>query len=230
MVPRHIAIIMDGNGRWARKKGLPKVMGHAQGVKTLHEIVAGCIKFGVKYLTVYAFSSENWHRPNREIKAIFGLLDKFLDEQMGLFHENNVKLRIIGDINKIDSKLRKKIERAEKDTVNNSALVLTVALSYGSRQEIVNAVRTLSQQVKKGTINPSEIDEETFSSCLYTKGCPDPDLLIRTSGEMRISNFLLWQISYAEMYVTEKLWPDFREADLEKAIEEYRKRERRFGR
>lgn len=228
-IPTHIAIIMDGNGRWAKKKGLPKIMGHKEGAKTLHKIVAACIKFDVRYLTVYAFSTENWQRPKKEIKGIFGLFYNFLDNQMPLFHENNVRLRIIGDRHKIESRLRKKIERAEKDTLNNHSLVLNIALSYSGRQEIVNAAKSLSEEVKKGDIEPSEIDEKMFSRHLYTKDCPDPDLLIRTSGEVRISNFLLWQISYAEIYVTEKFWPDFQEVDLKKAIEEYQRRERRFG-
>lgn len=227
--PQHIAIIMDGNGRWAKKKGLSKIIGHRQGVESIKKVVASCIKFGVKFLTLYAFSTENWQRPEIEVNAIFELLEDFLDKQMQVFYENNVRLCIIGDRDRIGPRLTKKIERAEKDTVSNDNLVLNIALSYGGREEIVNAVKALSQDAKRGVIDPSIIDEKLFSSYLYTKGCPDPDLLIRTSGEMRISNFLLWQISYTEIYVTEKLWPDFNEKDLEKAIEEYRKRERRFG-
>ncbi|MBU1061777.1 MAG: isoprenyl transferase [Candidatus Omnitrophica bacterium] len=228
-VPQHIAIIMDGNGRWARNKGLPKIMGHRQGTETVKKIISAAIKFGVKYLTLYAFSAENWQRVKSEVKALFGLLDDFLSTQMQLFHENNVRLCIIGERERIETPLRKKIEQAEKDTIDNKSLMLNIALSYGARQEIVRAAKTLSELARKGTIEPSEIDEKLFSEYLYTKDCPDPDLLIRTSGQMRVSNFLLWQISYAEIYVTEKLWPDFNESDLKDAIEEYQKRERKFG-
>lgn len=228
-IPRHIAIIMDGNGRWAKKRGLPKIMGHRQGVESVKQVAEACIKYGVKYLTVYAFSTENWNRPRNEIKALLGLLEEFLTTQIELLQKNGVRLFIIGDREKIDAGLRKRIEQAEKDTAHNSALFLNIGFSYGGRQEIVNASRVLAEEAKKGTIEPSEIDERLFSRYLYTKHCPDPDLLIRTSGEMRISNFLLWQLSYAEIYVTSKLWPDFREIDLKKAIEEYQKRERKFG-
>lgn len=229
-IPRHIAIIMDGNGRWAKRRALPKIVGHRQGVETVKIIVKACIKFGVKYLTLYAFSTENWQRPKKEISALFGLLENFLDTQMQLFHENDVRLCIIGDRDKIAPIIRKKIEQAEKDTALYNSLIVNIALSYGSRQEILNAVKTLIELVKSGAIEPSSIDEKVFSGYLYTRDCPDPDLLIRTSGEMRVSNFLLWQISYAEIYVTKKFWPDFNESDLKKAIEEYQKRERRFGR
>lgn len=228
-IPRHVAIIMDGNGRWAKKRNLPKIMGHREGVETLKKITKASIKMGIKYLTVYAFSSENWQRPREEVRGIFGLLDRFLDTEINLFNKNKVRLNIIGDRDKIEPRLRKKIEQAERDTLKNDKLVLNIALSYGGRQEILEAVRNLSQDVKKGNIKPSEIDERVFSDYLYTRDCPDPDLLIRTSGEMRVSNFLLWQISYSEIYVTEKLWPEFQERDLEKAVSEYAKRERRFG-
>jgi len=229
-VPQHIAIIMDGNGRWAKKKALPKVMGHAKGVESVKEIVASCIKFGVRYLTLYAFSTENWQRPKNEVKAVFKLLGDFLNSQTRLFHENNVRFCVIGERHKLEPGLKERIEQVEKDTAGYNTLVLNIALSYGAREEILNAVRLLSEEVKKGAIKPSGINEAVFSGHLYTRDCPDPDLLIRTSGEMRISNFLLWQISYAEIYVTEKFWPDFRERDLKEAIEEYQKRERRFGR
>ena len=228
-IPQHIAIIMDGNGRWAKKRGLPKIMGHRQGVDSVKKIVEACIKFKVKYLTLYAFSTENWLRPKEEIKGLFGLLANFLDNEFEIFHKNNVRLCIIGDRNKIEPALRKKIEQSERDTASNNSLILNIALSYGSRQEILRAARALAEEAKKGAIDPSQIDENFFSRYLYTRHCPDPDLLIRTSGEMRLSNFLLWQISYAEIYVTPKLWPDFCEPDLKKAIEEYGKRERRFG-
>lgn len=228
-IPQHIAIIMDGNGRWAKKRGIPKIMGHKQGVESVKNITKAGIKFGVKYLTLYAFSTENWLRPKDEVVRLFGLLENFLKTEMLLFHDNNVRLRIIGDRSRIAPAIRKIIETVEKDTAGYSRLVLNIALSYGSRQEILDAVRSILEDVKKGALNPSKIDEALFSTYLYTRDCPDPDLLIRTSGEMRVSNFLLWQISYSEIYVTEKLWPDFGEQDLKKAIEEYSKRERRFG-
>ena len=228
-IPTHIAIVMDGNGRWAKKRHLPKIVGHTQGVESVKRTVAACKKFGVKYLTLYAFSTENWQRPKKEVSALFGLLDNFLDTQFRIFHENNVRLCIIGDRDKIEPRLRQKIERSEKDTKSNNSLILNIALSYGGRQEILKATKALAEEAKRGVIEPSQIDEKSFSRYLYTKDCPDPELLIRTSGEMRLSNFLLWQISYAEIYVTSTLWPDFCESDLKKAIEEYQKRERRFG-
>jgi len=228
-IPQHIAIIMDGNGRWAKKRGLPKIMGHKQGVDSVKNSVKACIKFGVKYLTLYAFSTENWLRPRKEIEGLFKLLENFLDSQFQIFHKNNVRFCVIGDREKIVPFLRKKIEQAEKDTKAYNSLVLNIALSYGAREEIVRAVKNISEDVKKGNVKTPDIDEKLFSEYLYTKDCPDPDLLIRTSGEMRISNFLLWQISYAEFYVTPKLWPDFGEKDLKIAIEEYDKRDRRYG-
>ncbi len=228
-IPKHIAIIMDGNGRWAEARGLPKVMGHAQGVEAVRRTVKLCIKIGVKYLTLYAFSTENWSRPDHEVKALFKLLEDFIDKEFKLFHDNKIKFHIIGERERIQKDLLAKMESAEMDTRDYDALTLNIALSYGGRQEILNAARILAEDAKNAKIDPSEIDEKIFSSKLYTAGQPDPDLLIRTSGEMRISNFLLWQISYAELYVTEKLWPDFDEKELNKAIEEYNRRERRFG-
>lgn len=228
-IPQHIAIIMDGNGRWAKKRGLPKVMGHKQGVESVKNITKACIKFGVKYLTIYAFSTENWQRPKDEVSVLFKLLEDFIKKESRIFHDNNVRVRIIGERNRIPPELIKIIEGLEQDTKDYNKLTLNIALSYGSRQEIVNAVRVLSGEAKKGAIDPEAIDEKVFSRYLYTRDCPDPELLIRTSGEMRVSNFLLWQISYSEIYVTPKLWPDFGERDLKNAIEEYQKRERRFG-
>ena len=228
-IPQHIAIIMDGNGRWAKKRGLPKIMGHKQGVESVKNITKACIKFGVKYLTIYAFSTENWQRPKDEVSVLFKLLEDFIKKESQIFHDNNVRVRIIGERNKIGPELTKIIEKLEGDTKDYNKLTLNIALSYGSRQEILNAVRVLSGEAKKGTIDPETIDEKVFSRYLYTGDCPDPELLIRTSGEMRVSNFLLWQISYSEIYVTPKLWPDFGERELAKAIEEYQKRERRFG-
>lgn len=220
---------MDGNGRWAKKRGLPKAMGHKRGVESVKKIVKACLDLGVKYLTLYAFSTENWMRPRNEVRAIFQLLEDFIDREFELLHKNDVRFRIIGEREKIEKRLREKIEKLEKDTSNNSSLIVNIALSYGARQEILNAVKTLAEDVKKGKIELSDIGEKVFSERLYTKGQPDPDLLIRTSGEMRLSNFLLWQLSYTEIYVTKEFWPDFGEDDLKKAIEEYNKRERRFG-
>lgn len=228
-IPKHIAIIMDGNGRWAKKRGLPKVIGHAQGVESVKRTVKACLKIGVKYLTIYAFSTENWSRPVQEVTALFKLLENFIDKEFKMFHDNKIRLCIIGERHKIQKDLLAKVEGAEKATENYDALILNIALSYGGRQEILNAARLLAEDVKNKKIDLGDIDEKMFSSRLYTAGQPDPDLLIRTSGEMRVSNFLLWQISYAEFYVTEKLWPDFDENELNKAIEEYNKRDRRFG-
>lgn len=228
-IPKHIAIIMDGNGRWARARGLPKIMGHAQGVEAVRRTVKACLKIGIKYLTLYAFSTENWSRPDHEVKALFQLLEDFIDKEIKLFHDNKIRFHIIGERKKIQKDLLAKMENTEKDTKDYNNLMLNIALSYGGRQEILNAARILAEDTKNAKINAVDIDEKIFSSRLYTAGQPDPDLLIRTSGEMRVSNFLLWQISYAEFYVTEKLWPDFDEKELNKAIEEYNKRERRFG-
>jgi len=228
-IPKHIAIIMDGNGRWAEARGLPKVMGHAQGVEAVKRTISSCVKIGVKHLTIYAFSTENWSRPDYEVKALFHLLEDFIDKEFKLLHDNKIRLCIIGERHRIQKNLLAKMESAEKDTKGYENLTLNVALSYGGRQEILNAARLLAEDAKASALNPADIDEKMFSGKLYTAGQPDPDLLIRTSGEMRISNFLLWQISYAELYVTETLWPDFGEKDLNKAIEEYGKRDRRFG-
>jgi len=227
--PKHIAIIMDGNGRWAEARGLPKAMGHSQGVESVRKIVKACVKRGVKYLTLYAFSTENWKRPDHEIKALFELLENFIDKEFRLFHENQIRFRVIGEREKIQKDILAKIEKSERETADYENMTVNVAISYGGRQEILSAARALAEDVREGRIEASAIDEDIFAARLYTKGQPDPDLVIRTSGEMRVSNFLLWQISYSEIYVTEKLWPDFGEEDLDKAIEEYSKRERRFG-
>lgn len=228
-IPKHIAIIMDGNGRWARQRGLPRIMGHRAGTETVKKIVTSCVNLGVKHLTLYAFSTENWQRPKDEVTGLFKLMEDFLDREFDLLQKQDVRLRVIGERERIDSRLREKIEAQEKRSIDNKALSLNIALSYGGRQEIASAVRALCRDAAEGRIKPEDINVEKFSEMLYTRGQPDPDLLIRTSGEMRISNFLLWQIAYSEMYVTEKLWPDFTEDDLKKAIEEYNRRERRFG-
>lgn len=228
-LPRHIAIIMDGNGRWAKKRGLPRVFGHRQGAKTVERIVMACAEIGIEALTLYAFSTENWARPKREIKALMSLLGQFLDEKLAKLKKNNIKLRTIGNVGELPEAVRKKLTRAIMETEKNSRLTLNLALNYGSRPEIIEAVKQISELVKAGKLAPAQIDEKVFSRHLYTAGIPDPDLLIRTSGESRLSNFLLWQISYTEIYVTGTLWPDFHKSDLLKAIADFQRRRRRFG-
>ena len=222
-IPSHVAIIMDGNGRWAKQKSLPRIFGHKQGVKTVKEVVKAASSLGIKVLTLYAFSTENWKRPKTEIKGLFSLLLQFLKKELKEFHANGVKLRILGDLSKFPEKVRKELISACRLTSDNKGLQLNIALNYGSRQELIRAFTIM---LKEGIKNPTE---EDISSLLYTEGQPDPDLLIRTSGEMRISNFLLWQIAYSEIYVTEKFWPEFTREDLRKAVLEYQLRERRFG-
>jgi len=222
-VPAHVAIIMDGNGRWAKLRALPRVFGHKRGVKTVKNIVKAADSLGIKVLTLYAFSTENWKRPNKEVRALFSLLGQFLRKDFAELDENGVQLRILGDLKKFPAALRKEVADAVKATSKNKGLQLNIALNYGSRQELVRAFNLL---LKRGVEKASE---KEISSLLYTSGQPDPDLLIRTSGELRISNFLLWQIAYSEIYVTKKLWPDFTEKDLKDAVKEFQKRERRFG-
>ena len=228
-LPRHIAIIMDGNGRWAKKRGLPRIFGHRQGVKSVERVVMACAEMGIEVLTLYAFSTENWARPKKEIKALMSLLGQFLDEKIAELKKNNIKLRTIGNIGELPEPVQKKLKRAIRETEKNSRLTLNLALNYGSRTEIIEAVKRISELVKAGELSPAQIDEKVFSEHLYTTGIPDPDLLIRTSGESRLSNFLLWQISYTEIYVTRTLWPDFRKSDLLKAIADFQHRRRRFG-
>lgn len=222
-LPRHIAIIMDGNGRWAAKKGLPKIEGHRRGIDSLREAVTFCREIGIPVLTVYAFSSENWKRPKREVETLMGFVGKYLDIELANFKKNEIRLNFIGRLNELPATVEKRVRDAMEETKGFSKLVFNVALNYGSRSEIVDAVNKILSLDRK------KVDEDTFGNFLYTGGQPDPDLLIRTSGEMRISNFLLWQASYAEFYFTNTLWPDFRRKSLEKAIEEYQKRERRYG-
>jgi len=222
-LPKHIAIIMDGNGRWAKKKSLPRIFGHKQGVKTVKEIVKAATSLDIKVLTLYAFSTENWKRPVSEINALFTLLLQFLKKELKEFSESGVRLRILGDISALPEKVQNEIKKVLDLTSKNKGLQLNIALNYGARQELIECFKNLA---KKGINNPTE---QEISDSLYTAGQPDPDLLIRTSGEHRISNFLLWQIAYSEIYVTDKLWPDFTKKDLEQAIAEFQKRERRFG-
>jgi undecaprenyl diphosphate synthase len=227
--PRHIAVIMDGNGRWARERGLPRIEGHRRGSESVRSCTAACMEAGVPYLTLYAFSKENWQRPPDEVKALMSLLDRFLAERTAEIMERNIRLRAIGHLDDLPDKARRRLDTAMEKSAGNTALTLTLALSYGARTELTDAARAIAREVRDGTLDPDAIDEQTISSHLYTAGVPDPDLLIRTSGEMRISNFLLWQISYAEIIVTPKLWPEFGKEDLFAAIREYAGRHRRYG-
>lgn len=228
-VPRHIAIIMDGNGRWAKERGLPRLEGHRSGAESVREVMEACIELGVEYLTLYAFSSENWSRPEAEVNALMALLDRFLDEKAKDLDRQQVRLLAIGQLDRLPESTRALIERIKTRTADHKAMTLVLALSYGGREEIVSAARSLATDAAAGTILPEEIDSELFASRLQTAGIPDPDLLIRTSGEMRVSNFLLWQISYAEIVIVKKFWPDFRQGDLFETIKEYQRRNRRFG-
>lgn len=228
-IPRHIAIIMDGNGRWAKERGLPRLEGHRAGAESVREVMEACIELGVEYLTLYAFSSENWARPETEVKALMSLLDRFLDEKAKDLDRQNVRLLAIGQLERLPSKTRELIERIQARTAGHTAMTLVLALSYGGREEIVSAARSLAVDAVEGKISPTDIDSELFASRLQTAGIPDPDLLVRTSGEMRVSNFLLWQISYAEFVIVRKFWPAFRQGDLFEAVQEYQRRHRRFG-
>ncbi|GAA4273992.1 isoprenyl transferase [Aquimarina gracilis] len=228
-IPEHVAIIMDGNGRWAKKKGLFRAAGHERGTKAVREAVESCAEIGVKYLTLYAFSTENWNRPKLEVDTLMKLLVSSLKKEIKTLQENNIKLNAIGNLQSLPGKARKELLEVIEKTKSNSRMTLTLALSYGSREELIKTIEEISIKVKNGVISPHLINETVINEHLYTKNLPDVDLLIRTSGEQRISNFLLWQIAYAELYFTEILWPDFRKADLFEAILNYQKRERRFG-
>ncbi len=228
-VPTHVAIIMDGNGRWAKARGLPRTVGHKRGVEAVRRLVQNAGALGVSYLTLFGFSSENWRRPESEVSALMGLLRLYLRGELAELHRSGVRVQVVGDRSRFDSDIVALIEDAEALTAANSRLVLTVALSYGGRQEIVHAARMLAAEVAAGRLRPDDIDESAFADRLFTAGIPDPDLLIRTSGEKRISNFLLWQCAYAELVFSDTLWPDFDRADLEAAIREFQRRERRYG-
>jgi len=228
-LPQHIAIIMDGNGRWAKGKGKLRVFGHRNGVISVRDVVEASAEIGVKYITLYTFSAENWNRPKFEVSAIMELMISTIHKEINNFMKNNIKLNAIGDLGMLPGKCHKELAGAIERTSGNTGLVLTLALSYSSRREIVQAAKNIAGKVQRGEMSVEDIDEETFENNLYTSGMPNPELLIRTSGEYRISNYLLWQIAYAELYFTPKLWPDFRREDLFEAIIDYQKRERRFG-
>ena len=227
--PRHVAIIMDGNRRWAKKRALSIMMGHRQGVKSIEKVLEAAKESGVKILTLYTFSTENWKRSEKEVDILMNLIEEYLDNEYKRLVKNNIKLDTIGRMDRFRPSLRKKIEKVKNLTKENSGVVLNLALDYGARDEIANASRRIAEDVKGGKINISNISDELFSKYLYTVGLPDPDLLIRTGGEFRVSNFLLWQISYSEIYVTEKFWPDVGKKDFRKAIDVYKKRDRRIG-
>jgi undecaprenyl diphosphate synthase len=228
-IPKHIAIIMDGNGRWAKKKNLPRIFGHKEGAKSVRDITEACAEIGVSYLTLYAFSTENWKRPKNEINFLMNLLYDYLIKEEKTLIKNNIKLDTIGDISKLPENIQKRLNEVKNKTRNNKKMTLILALNYGSRYEITQVVKKIASAVKNGKIKISQINEALISKNLYTSEYPEPDLLIRTSGEQRISNFLLWQIAYAELYISKVLWPDFRRKELYKAIIEYSKRERRYG-
>jgi len=228
-VPHHVAIVMDGNGRWAKKRGLPRIVGHQQGVRSVKEIVRAAREFGIKTLTLYAFSTENWRRPALEVQALMALLRKYLQNERRDLEANNVRLQTIGQTEKLPKEVRAVLEEVIAQTAKNTGLILNLALSYGGRSEIARAARLIAEKCRQGEIDSEEISEELFARHLYTAGLPDPDLVIRTGGEHRLSNFLLWQASYSELYITETMWPDFRKTQLLAALIDFAGRERRFG-
>ena len=229
-IPRHVAIIMDGNGRWAQSRGLPRIEGHRAGAESVRRVVRACSELGIGYLTLYAFSTENWRRPKAEVARLMRLFDAFLKERLTDLHEYRIRLNTIGEVERLPAYVRRSLARVMHATQNNDAGVLTLAVSYGARAEITTAARRLAQKVQAGELTPEDITEEAIGEHLYTCSLPDPDLVIRTAGEMRLSNFLLWQASYAEFWVTPALWPDFDEALFHQAVSDYGQRCRRFGR
>ena len=228
-LPLHIAIIMDGNGRWAAARSLPRSAGHREGAKAVRRTLEAARDMGIKYLTLYAFSTENWNRSEDEVKTLMGLLRDYLHSDLKEIQENNVRIRFIGERDMLDADISKKMAEIEAETLRNEGMTLCIALSYGSRQEIVSAVKKTAALVKEGDISLNDVDVKLFSDMLYTKGMPDPDLVIRTSGEQRISNYLLWQVAYAEFFFTDVLWPDFNKKILEDIIKDFNARERRYG-
>ncbi len=228
-IPKHVAIIMDGNGRWAKQKGKLRVFGHKNGVKAVHATIEASAKIGIKFITLYAFSTENWNRPLLEVNALMNLLIDTIKKEVKTLNKNQIRLLAIGDLNSLPENAQEKLQSAINDTADNTKMTLVLALSYSAKSEITEAVKSIAKKVEKGDLLADSIDELTIGNSLYTKGIPDPELMIRTSGEHRISNFLLWQLAYSELYFTPKLWPDFREEDLYDALVCYQKRERRFG-
>ncbi|MBR0517620.1 MAG: isoprenyl transferase [Firmicutes bacterium] len=228
-VPAHIAIIMDGNGRWAKERGQIRLKGHQAGMEALHDIVKACSDMGVQVLTVYAFSTENWKRPAEEVSGIFSLLVRYVAKELKELNENNVRIRLLGDIRPLPDAARKAVLEAVDDTADNTGLVFNIAINYGGRAEIVRAAKQLAQQAAEGQLDPENITEDLFAEQLYTADLPDPDLIIRTGGELRLSNFLTWQSAYSEIYVTDTYWPDFTPEKLTEAIESFNNRDRRFG-
>ena len=226
-IPQHIAIIMDGNGRWATERGKPRSYGHQAGVETVRRITSECTRLGVKYLTLYTFSTENWNRPETEIAALMGLVLSSLEDE--IFMKNNVRFKVIGDIERLPAEVQRKLQETIDHTANNTAMTMVVALSYSARWEITKAMKDIAQKALDGQLSVGDITEDTVSQSLTTASIPDPDLLIRTGGQLRISNYLLWQIAYSELYFCDTFWPDFNEADLHKAIADYQHRQRRFG-
>lgn len=228
-IPRHIAVIMDGNGRWAKERGLPRTEGHRRGADSVQEIVESCGKLGVEYLTLYAFSTENWKRPKSEVDSLMKMLERFLKQKTSEMMKQNVRLQAIGRLHDLPESCQNQLHKSIETTSQNTGLTLIFALSYGAREEIIDGIKSLLESVEKGHLDKGMIDAEVFSKHLYTRYYPDPDLLIRTSGEMRLSNFLLWQMSYTEFYITSTLWPEFRREALLEAIRDYGRRQRRFG-
>jgi undecaprenyl diphosphate synthase len=228
-LPRHVAVIMDGNGRWAKQRGLPRVMGHRRGVDALKELLRCCRDWGIEALTVYAFSTENWNRPSEEVEFLMTLFERVIKRELAEMMQENVRINVAGNLAALSTSLRAEMEQAMELTANNQGIHFTVATNYGGRQEILQACRAIATQVQQGTLQADDIDEAVFEGHLYTSGICDPDLLIRTSGEMRLSNFLLWQMAYGEIYVTNTLWPDFDREEFHRALYAYQQRDRRFG-
>jgi undecaprenyl diphosphate synthase len=229
-IPRHVAIIMDGNGRWARERMLPRPFGHRSGMKAVREVVEGALEAGVEVLSLFAFSQENWQRPPVEIDALMSLLEEYIQREADELEGQGVRVRVLGDIDRLTPAARSAVDRVTSQTAHNTKLTLNLFISYGSRAEIVRAARRIAEEVQAGTLSPEQVDEAAFTDRLYTADCPDPDLLIRTSGEQRISNFLLWQLAYTELFISPVLWPDFGRTNLYEAILDYQNRDRRFGR
>jgi len=230
VVPRHVAIIMDGNGRWARERLLPRPIGHREGMKSVREVVEGAIEVGVEVLSLFAFSQENWQRPAGEVSALMSLLEEYIQKEADELDEQGVRVVFLGDLDRLGAPQRAAVERVMLQTAHNSKLLLNLFISYGARAELVRAARLLAADVVAGVLTPAQIDEKALTAKLFTAGCPDPDLMIRTSGELRISNFLLWQLAYTELFISQVFWPDFSRRDLYEAILDYQNRDRRFGR